>query len=140
MSRKPILLETAHRSKLEDKIADQLKAAGVQYTYESERLPYEVPARKARYTPDFLPVGTPIILEGKGWFKSAAERQKLLLVKEQHPGRDIRLVFQNANKPIYKGSPTTYAKWATDHGLLWCDKGTIPAAWIIEMSKAQKRK
>ena len=40
----------------------------------------------------------------------------MILLKEQHPELDIRIVFQDMKKPIYRGSKTTYAKWATDHG------------------------
>lgn len=130
-------IETGFRSRLEKKGADQLTAAGIKYGYETLVIPYKIPERVARYTPDF-PCPGGIILEFKGRFGhrgkgGAAERQKLVLVREQHPHLDIRLVFQNANMAIYKGSPTTYAKWATDHGFPWADKGTVPQAWINEM-------
>jgi hypothetical protein len=73
-----------------------------------------------------------IILEAKGRFgdkfgNGAKERQKLILLQEQHPELDIRIVFQRASTAIYKGSKTTYAKWADDHGFKWSDKGTVPA-------------
>jgi hypothetical protein len=42
-------------------------------------------------------------------------------------------VFQNANAKIYKGSKTTYAKWAEDHDFKWADKGIVPASWIKEL-------
>jgi hypothetical protein len=121
------------RSPLERKVSDQLEKAGVSFGYESLKLPYEVPARKAKYTPDFVINNSSIIIETKGWFRTAAERQKMVLVKESNPHLDIRLIFQNASKPIYKGSPTSYAKWAEDNGFLWADKGTVPQAWLTEM-------
>jgi len=31
-----------------------------------------------------------------------------------------------------------YAKWATDNGFLWADKGVIPPEWIKEMKQQQK--
>ena len=135
-------IEEPFRSRLELKVAKQLKSEGIKYDYESIVVPYKVPSRDAKYTPDF-PCPHDIILEAKGRFGhrgkgGAAERQKLILVKEQHPHLDIRLVFQNANLPIYKGSKTTYAKWADDHGFLWADKGVVPDAWIKEM-KTQTR-
>jgi hypothetical protein len=60
-------------------------------------------------------------------------RQRLILAKQQNPALDIRIVFENASLPINKGSPTTYAKWAEDHGFKWADKGVVPASWIKEM-------
>lgn len=123
------------RSALEDKVAKQLDISGVTYAYESVRLDYKVPSRKAKYTPDFILTNgdKQLIIEAKGWFRTAAERQKMVLVKQCNPDLDIRIVFQNANKPIYKGSPTSYAKWATENGFLWADKGTIPDEWLEEV-------
>lgn len=123
------------RSALEDKVAKQLDISGVTYAYESVRLDYKVPSRKAKYTPDFILTSEDkqLIIEAKGWFRTAAERQKMVLVKQCNPDLDIRIVFQNANKPIYKGSPTSYAKWATENGFLWADKGTIPDEWLEEL-------
>jgi hypothetical protein len=144
VKRPALKLEKTYRSGLEKNIAAQLDAEGLSYDYEQLKLEYNVPARVAKYTPDFK-VGT-IVIESKGAFgygpnrfsggDPAKERQKLLLIKAQHPDIDLRIVFQRASTKIYKGSPTTYAKWATDNGFLWADKGTIPAAWIAEM-KAQ---
>lgn len=128
---KPALhLEPQFRSRLEKKIADQLKAAGIEVKYESLKLPYKVPARDAKYVIDFeLPNG--IIIEGKGWLQ-AKDRQKMILVKEQHPELDIRFVFERAKNPIYTGSKTSYAKWAEDHGFRYADKGVIPQSWLDE--------
>jgi len=128
---KPALhLEQAFRSKLEKKISDQLKAAGIEFKYESEKLPYEVPARTAKYLPDFK-LANGIYVEAKGWLQ-AKDRQKMILVKEQHPNKDIRIVFERAKNPIYKGSKTSYAKWAEDHGFQYADKGVIPQSWLNE--------
>lgn len=137
-----MLLRAAFKSGPEEDIADQLDAEGIEYTYEGERLPYRVPEREAKYIPDFpRPNGTNIIIEVKGRFghhksdgEGAKERQKLILVKEQHPDLDIRIVFTNARKPIYKGSKTTYAKWADDHGFKWAEK-RIPQSWIEEIKR-----
>jgi hypothetical protein len=125
-----------HRSALEDKVANQLTKLGVNFSYEGTRLDYKIPARKAKYTPDFIVELSDehgpkaLVIEAKGWFRTAAERHKMVLVKECNPHLDIRIIFQNANKPIYKGSPTTYAKWADENGFLWSDKGLVPEEWI----------
>ena len=129
-------LQSGFRSKLEVGGAEQLDDAGVPYTYEQLKLKYTVPPRDATYVPDFLignPKGKQIILEFKGWPFEADARQKMLLVKEQHPDKDIRLVFQNCKQRLYSGSKTTVSDWASQHGFLWADKGIIPGEWIDEV-------
>lgn len=128
---KAILYKARYRSKLEERIADQLESAGVPFGYEDRKLKYIIPEREATYTPDFN-VGH-LVLEAKGYFRSASDRQKLILVKNAHPELDLRLVFQKASNPIYKGSKTTYAKWAEDHGFKWADNGKIPEEWLKEI-------
>jgi hypothetical protein len=134
-------LKPNRRSGSEDKLELQLKSSGLKYTYEQHKIDYVVPARHATYTPDFK-VGH-IYIEVKGTFMrngnhgSAKERQKLILVKEQHPKLDIRLVFDNAKQKIYKGSKTALWQWADKHGFPWADNGTIPDHWIQEMYKQQ---
>jgi len=122
-------LQSGFRSGLEKRIADDLTQRGVPYEYEKHKITYEVPARTSTYTPDFkLPNG--IIIEAKGRFDTE-DRQKHLLIKQQHPALDIRLVFSRAAAPIYKGSPTTHAAWAEKHGFKWAEK-LIPPAWAKE--------
>lgn len=126
----PVLSSDGYRSGLERRVAAQLAAAGVPYEYEKHKLAYTVPARDAKYTPDFILNGK-LIIESKGLFV-AQDRQKMVLVKEAHPELDIRLVFQRAASPLYKGSKTTYAAWADAHGFLWADHGRIPETWLKE--------
>jgi hypothetical protein len=130
------------RSDLEGKIAKQLDSAGIKYGYESKVVKFTVPARTAKYNPDFVIDGTSIIIEGKGRFghrgndsAGAKVRQHLILAKQQNPDLDIRIVFQNATLPIYKGAKTTYAEWAEDHGFKWSDKGMVPSSWLKEMKR-----
>lgn len=131
------IIEAGYRNKFEVSIAEQLEAGGVEFTYETLKLPIAFPPRTGRYTPDFI-CGR-IILEGKGYFyNQAADRQKLILAKAQHPDLDFRLVFQSPSTPIYKGSKTTYAKWAEDHGFKWCSK-VVPKEWLEEINAQQKR-
>lgn len=152
MSKPALSIEPAFRSGLEKKVADQLDAGGVAYGFESQWVRYIVPEREAKYLPDFSFDGCPILIEAKGRFgggnprmrqsssDGAKERQKLILLKEQHPELDIRIVFQRASTPIYKGSKTTYGKWADDHGFTWSDKGEVPKAWIDEITNYRKSK
>jgi hypothetical protein len=134
---KPALeLEPAFRSRLERKIAEQLKLEGIEVRYETEKVPYIVPPRAAKYLPDFiLPNG--IYIEAKGWLQ-AKDRAKMVHVRDSNPGLDIRFVFERAQNKIYKGSPTTYAKWCDDHQFRWADKGTIPLSWLREKKRKKK--
>jgi hypothetical protein len=74
-------------------------------------------------------------VESKGRFLTA-DRQKHLLVKEQHPHLDIRFVFQRSANPIRKSSATTYAAWCQKHGFVFADK-SVPPAWLREKPRAQ---
>ena len=69
-----------------------------------------------------------IIIETKGRFVTA-DRQKHILIKEQHPELDIRFLFQNARSRISKTSRTTYADWCRKHGFLFADK-VVPEEWL----------
>lgn len=109
-------------------MAAQLKREGIDAKYESITLRYLKPQREARYTPDF-PLPNGIIIETKGRFVTA-DRQKHLLVKAQHPDKDIRFVFSNPNTRISKQSKTTYAMWCDKHGFQYA-KGLIPKAWLV---------
>lgn len=107
---------------------------GVGFDYEKLKIKYTVPERVATYTPDFVLLENGIIVESKGIF-DAEDRQKHILIKDQHPDLDIRLVFSRANTPIYKGSPTTHAKWAEKHGFKFAEK-LVPEAWMREPPKS----
>lgn len=117
------------RSGLEEQVGDQLASAGVKAGYETEKVNYLRPARKAKYTPDWiLPNG--IVIETKGRFK-VEDRQKHIHIKQQHPNLDIRFVFSNSKGKISKGSKTTYAMWCNKHGFMYADKW-IPEEWLKE--------
>lgn len=122
-------LASGFRSGLEKRNADHLDSRGISYRYEQFKIAYEVPSRKATYTPDFV-LANGVIVETKGVF-DAEDRAKHLLVKEQHPELDIRFVFQRGSQPIYKTSPTTYGAWADKHGFKWAEK-LIPPEWAKE--------
>jgi len=118
------------RSGLERSTADYLTARGIPFAYEDEAIHYVKPAKKARYTRDFLLLNSGIIIETKGRFMPE-DRQKHLLIKDQHPELDIRFVFSRSKTPIQKGSKTTYASWCEKNGFLYADK-VIPEAWLKE--------
>lgn len=122
-------MAAGYRSGLEEKVAAQLETAGISYGYEAQLLKYIKPARVSKYTPDFI-LSNGIIIETKGRFVTA-DRQKHILIKDQHPDLDIRFVFSNPNTRISKQSKTTYAMWCDKHGFRYA-KALIPSEWIAE--------
>ena len=115
-----------YRSNLEKNIADLLEGLGVSFQYESEKLGYTI---KHNYTPDFvLPNYT--YLEAKGYW-DPADRRKILAVKRDNPGIDIRMVFQSPYNTISKKSKTTYAKWCEKHEIPWTSYKDIPIDWLV---------
>ena len=115
-----------YRSGFEQTLANQLQRSGVAFEYETVKLEYQ---KIATYTPDFiLPNG--IIIEAKGVW-TVEDRTKHLLVRQQHPHLDIRLVFMNAFNKIRKGSNTTYARWCEKKNIIYAHK-TIPKSWLSQ--------
>lgn len=135
MSQAQVLLMHGVRSGLEADVASALTLAGVEYEYEKLKLKYIVPASTHTYTPDFRLRQNGLIVETKGRF-TAADRKKMLLVKQQHPDLDIRFVFTNSKTKIAKGSKTSYADWCEKHGFKYADK-RIPEDWITNEHQAQ---
>lgn len=129
LTAKQVAAKYGFRSGLEERIAEQLDKAGVEYTYEKVKLNYIKPASKHVYTPDFV-LFNGIIVETKGRFL-LADRQKHILVKKHNPTLDIRFVFSNSNARISKASTTTYAQWCIKNGFKYADK-TIPSEWLNE--------
>ena len=117
------------KSGLEETISQQIESKGIKVEYETEKVPYIIPASNHTYSPDFkLPNG--IRVETKGRFV-AADRKKHLLVKAQNPNLDIRFVFSNSKNKITKNSKTTYADWCEKNGYKYADK-EIPDSWFLE--------
>ncbi len=118
------------RSGLEKNFIKELEEYGIDPSYESREFMYIVPESKHKYTPDF-PVSPHIVIETKGrWVLE--DRQKMLLVIEQYPEIDFRIVFYNANQKIKKGSKTTYGMWCDKHHIKWADK-SIPREWLDDI-------
>ena len=110
-----------------------MRFEGSSYEYEQNKIHYVVPSRDAKYTPDFYiktRTGKTIIVETKGRFLTA-DRQKMILVKQQFPDLDIRMVFSRSSIKISKQSKTTYAMWCEKHGFPYADK-VVPTEWLDE--------
>ena len=124
-------LKYGFRSGLEEKVAKYLTSNGVKFTFETLKVPYVKPETKHTYTPDFI-LDNGIIIETKGrWLLD--DRKKHLLIRKQHPNLDIRILFQNANAKISKGSKTSYADFCEKHGIPYAHR-EIPVAWLKEKS------
>jgi len=114
------------RSQLEEKVSDLLCELGINYEYESTKVPYQI---QHNYTPDFLlPNG--VYLEVKGYFDNDS-RRKMKAVKLQNPDLDIRMVFQSPFNKLNKRSKTTYAKWCEKNKIPWTSWHNIPMEWLI---------
>ena len=119
------------RSGLEEKVAEFLTSKGVKFTYETLKVPYVKPETNHIYTPDFI-LDNGIIIETKGrWLLD--DRKKHLLIRKQRPDLDIRILFQNANAKISKGSKTSYADFCEKHGIPYAHR-EIPWEWLKEKS------
>jgi hypothetical protein len=116
------------RSDYELQVAKKLAEQKVPYDYEAYVISY-VPKTK-RYTPDFYLPDQDIYIEAKGYF-SPADRTKMLLVIDQNPELDIRMLFLRASNKLSRKSNTTYGGWCDRHNILWAD-GFIPKEWLKE--------
>ena len=119
-------LSHGFRSRFEFEFAQYLAKSKIKYKYEKDKFRYIVPIKS--YTPDFYLVEYGFYLELKGNL-DVTDRVKHLLVKEQNEGLDVRFIFPNSKKKIYKGSKTTYANWCDRHGFLYADN-RIPNIWL----------
>lgn len=129
MTSSQIGMKYGFRSGLEEAVAEELISKGIGFTFEEIKIPYVKPSKPAKYTPDFV-LENGIIVETKGRFLTE-DRQKHILIKDQHPDLDIRFVFSNSRTKISKRSSTTYAMWCEKNGFLYADK-EIPEAWLKE--------
>ncbi len=112
------------RSGLEERLGKYFDKNAVPYLYECQKFDY---VTRSKYTPDFF-LTNDVIIEAKGFFKPS-DRRKMLAVKEQNPGLDIRMVFQR-NNTLSKSSKTTYGDWCDKHGFQWCIYPDIPPDWL----------
>ena len=115
---KPKVKRKEYRSGLETAFQFICDKERISLGYETSVLPFVTPSQKRRYIPDWT-IRDGWYIETKGRLV-AADRKKLLLIKEQHPTVRLLVVFQRPQNFIYKKSPTTYGEWATKHGIEWC--------------------
>ena len=121
-------LRYGFRSGLEEAIASELDTKQIEYKFEKLKLSYVKPQKIHTYTPDFYLIKNNIYIETKGYFTSQ-DRQKMRLIKEQHPDLDIRIIFSNSKTKISKKSNTTYGMWCDKYGFKYADRH-VPEGWL----------
>jgi hypothetical protein len=145
------------RSGFEDSLVKTLKTFVKKVGYEVSKLAYKVFLER-NYIPDFTlekKDGSFMYIEAKGRF-TVEDRKKMLLVKEQHPDKDIRLLFQSDNwltklTPSQKKklksnlliSKLRYSGWAEKHGFKYAiskknkddDSWSFPKEWLKELKR-----
>lgn len=122
------------RSKFENNIDKNIPNEYKEYiSYETEKLEYII---ESNYNPDFIienkKTKKKIYVEAKGFF-DAKDRKKILAVIKCNPSIDLRLLFQNKDNKISKGSNTTYAKWCENNGIKYEEGIYLPKSWIEEV-------
>lgn len=106
------------RSNLEKQFSKVLEDLNIPVDFEPDKLSYTV---THNYIPDFK-IYNDTYVETKGWLK-AADRKKLLKVKEAHPNIKIILIFMKPNNKLSKTSKVTYWEWATKNDFMWAEYG-----------------
>ena len=93
-------LSSGKRSKFEEAVAEQLQLRG--WRYESEKIKYKIPESEHTYTPDFSRPGdctsrdkSKTVVESKGRFRSKAEADKYIHIRDSNPNIKLVFVFQN---------------------------------------------
>lgn len=114
------------RSGFEARVIEDLTKRKIKFEYEKLKLKYTVPEKEHSYTPD-LRLSNGMIIECKGIW-TAQDRRKMVLVKEQHPELDIRMLFMR-DQLLRKNAKTKYSDFCNRNGILWAEK-EIPEEWL----------
>ena len=117
------------RSGFEKAIAEDLIEKDAGFTYEEDTILYIVPASTRKYIPDFK-LSNGIIVEAKGRW-TLEDRKKIVLVIEQNPKLDLRMLFQR-DQVLNKGAKTKYSSWCEKRGIPYAVGKVIPEEWMNE--------
>ena len=125
-----------YRNKFETSTGEWLDRHDIDFEYESERIAYTV---SGKYVPDFIVQtagGKTLYIETKGNGRSFDDstRRKMVAVRDQHPDKDIRIVFYSDGAFGAKrkdGSRLRQSEWAHKNGFKYAIK-TIPEEWLNE--------
>lgn len=126
-----VTTKNKYKSGFESKIAKYLEDREVDFIYEKEKIPYVVPSKARNYIPDFK-LSNGIYVEGKGKLDRDV-REKMALVIEQNPDKDIRFLFMRDNK-LTRTSKMRYSGWCEKRGIKYAvsEYGHVPEEWLAE--------
>lgn len=87
--------------------------------YEVAELSYTIPAELHKYIPDFTTTaqdGHSVHFETKGRFRTKAEADKYIFVRDSNPGIDIRFVIMSDKTLMPRSKKTTMKDWLVKNG------------------------
>ena len=119
------------RSGLEQEVLEDLLMNDAHFSYESMKITWT--REPSVYTPDFVVTTRSrkkIVIEAKGWFR-VEDRVKMSRVVLCNPHLDVRMIFENANQKISKGSKTTVGQWCDKRNIKWAEH-KVPRKWLEE--------
>lgn len=117
------------RSKLEERVNDNLHSRGLMPLYETDKVRYSIHKYRT-YIPDFKI--RDVYIEVKGYWR-AEDRASFLSMLASNPGIKIFVAFQNPAVKIAKGAKSSLGEWATAHAIPWCSIPIPPEfldAWL----------
>lgn len=136
---------TNYDSGFEKLFADHLEKLGIPFERERDAFIYIETVRKSVcrecgsencgqrriYRPDFfLPAG--VIIETKGYLDAPA-RSRHKLIREQHPGLDLRLVFQRDHVIKQTKNKDRYSDWCRKNDIkFWICREMPPKEWLLK--------
>lgn len=88
-------------------------------SYESTELKYEIPATEHTYIPDFTTTtssGDIVHWETKGRFRTKAEADKYIYVRDSNPDIDIRFIIMSKSTMMPRSKKTTMYEWLRKNG------------------------
>lgn len=135
------MLPSGFRSKYEERVAANMTAASIAFTYEPICLKYDLPvkgakckvcaapavSRTAHYTPDFRFKSNGTYVETKGKFTSS-NRTRLMAFKASRPDVTVRILFQCDNY-LTKKHKKRYTEWAAANGYESAVGEHVPEGW-----------
>lgn len=132
--------DTTFKSTYEAETAKEFDKSGIEWEYESRRLPY-LP-KVAYYKIDFMlkwpwPENSYCIIETKGYFDPVS-RAKMIQVCQQYPNLDIRMMFQNPNLKTNPDKKYTYTEWAERHNIPWTTVEKLKEEYAQRLKEKKK--
>jgi hypothetical protein len=122
-----------YRSWLEADVAHDLEKKGVEFEYETLKIPFVEPAKVRTYIPDIKIKS--LIVEVKGRW-TAVDRRKMGYVIEQNPDKDIRMLFHKDNT-ISRNSRTRYSTWCKKRNIKYAIGDAVPDEWLEEVKDVE---